>query len=76
MLGAMNIAQQRRFWSAIGREDMAKNTHAERRADPLGVARPGWARPDHFLQRDDVGVEQHVAVAAEKRFIHQVFGVK
>ena len=33
MLGAMNIAQQRRFWAAIGREDMAKNTHAERRAD-------------------------------------------
>ncbi len=33
MLGAMNIAQQRRFWAAIGREDMAKATHAERRAD-------------------------------------------
>jgi len=33
MLGAMNIAQQRRFWAAIGREDMAKNTHAARRAD-------------------------------------------
>jgi len=33
MLGAMNIAQQRRFWAAIGREDMAKTTHAERRAD-------------------------------------------
>ena len=33
ILGAMNIAQQRRFWAAIGREDMAKTTHAERRAD-------------------------------------------
>jgi len=33
MLGAMNIPQQRRFWAALGREDMAKNTHAERRAD-------------------------------------------
>lgn len=33
MLGASNIAQQRRFWAAIGREDMAKNTHAERVAD-------------------------------------------
>ncbi|MGE0419192.1 MAG: CaiB/BaiF CoA transferase family protein, partial [Acetobacteraceae bacterium] len=33
MLGAMNIAQQRRFWAALGREDMAKATHAERKAD-------------------------------------------
>lgn len=33
MLGAMNIAQQRRFWAALGREDIAKNTHAERKAD-------------------------------------------
>ena len=33
MLGAMNLAQQRRFWAAVGREDMAKTSHAERRAD-------------------------------------------
>lgn len=33
MLGAMNIAQQRRFWAALEREDMAKSTHAERKAD-------------------------------------------
>ena len=33
MLGAMNLAQQKRFWAAIGREDMAKTTHADRRAD-------------------------------------------
>ncbi|MSP04017.1 MAG: CoA transferase [Acetobacteraceae bacterium] len=33
MLGAQNIAQQHRFWVAIGYEDMAKTTHAERRAD-------------------------------------------
>jgi len=33
MLGAQNLAQQRRFWAAIGREDMAKTTHAERKAD-------------------------------------------
>ena len=33
MLGAMNIAQQRRFWVALGREDLAKTTHAERKAD-------------------------------------------
>ena len=33
MLGASNIAQQRRFWAALGREDMAKATHAERIAD-------------------------------------------
>jgi crotonobetainyl-CoA:carnitine CoA-transferase CaiB-like acyl-CoA transferase len=33
MLGAMSVAQQRRFWAAIGREDMAKANHAERKAD-------------------------------------------
>ena len=33
MLGAMSLPQQRRFWTAIGREDMAKTTHAERKAD-------------------------------------------
>ncbi len=33
MLGAMNIAQQRRFWAALGREDMSKESHPERRAD-------------------------------------------
>lgn len=33
MLGAQSVAQQRRFWAAVGREDMAKATHAERRAD-------------------------------------------
>lgn len=33
MLGAMNIAQQRRFWAALGREDMAKATHTERKVD-------------------------------------------
>jgi len=33
MLGAMSIPQQRRFWSALGHEDMAKATHAERKAD-------------------------------------------
>jgi len=33
MLGAMSIPQQRRFWAALGREDMTKSTHAERKAD-------------------------------------------
>jgi crotonobetainyl-CoA:carnitine CoA-transferase CaiB-like acyl-CoA transferase len=33
MLGAMSIAQQRRFWAALGREDLVKTTHAERKAD-------------------------------------------
>ena len=33
MLGAMNIAQQRRFWAALGREEMSKDSHPERRAD-------------------------------------------
>ena len=33
MLGAQSLAQQRRFWAALGREDMAKPTHAARRAD-------------------------------------------
>ncbi len=33
MLGAMSIPQQRRFWTALGRDEMAKATHAERKAD-------------------------------------------
>jgi crotonobetainyl-CoA:carnitine CoA-transferase CaiB-like acyl-CoA transferase len=33
MLGAMSIAQQRRFWTALNRDDMAKATHGERNAD-------------------------------------------
>ena len=33
MLGAMSIAQQRRFWAALGQEDLAKASHAERKAD-------------------------------------------
>ncbi len=33
MLGASNVRQQKRFWAAVGREDMAKNTNAERDAD-------------------------------------------
>jgi len=39
MLGAMNIAQQRRFWLALGREDMVKTTHAERKADEANEKR-------------------------------------
>ena len=39
MLGAMNIAQQRRFWAAVGREDMAKTTHAEPRPTKRGKSR-------------------------------------
>ena len=33
MLGASNIRQQKRFWTAVGRPDMAKNTNDERDAD-------------------------------------------
>ena len=33
MLGAMSIAQQRRFWAALGQEALAKASHAERKAD-------------------------------------------
>jgi crotonobetainyl-CoA:carnitine CoA-transferase CaiB-like acyl-CoA transferase len=33
MLGAMSIAQQRRFWSALNKGDLAKVTHIERKAD-------------------------------------------
>ena len=33
MLGAMSIAQQRRFWAALGQEELAKASHAERKAD-------------------------------------------
>ena len=33
MLGASNVRQQKRFWTAVGRPDMAKNTNDERDAD-------------------------------------------
>ncbi len=33
MLGASNVRQQKRFWAAIGRPDMAKNSNDERDAD-------------------------------------------
>ena len=33
MLGASNVRQQKRFWAAIGRADMAKNSNDERDAD-------------------------------------------
>jgi crotonobetainyl-CoA:carnitine CoA-transferase CaiB-like acyl-CoA transferase len=33
MLGASNVRQQKRFWAAVGREDVAKNTNGERDAD-------------------------------------------
>lgn len=33
MLGAMSIAQQRRFWATLGRDDLTKTTHAERKTD-------------------------------------------
>jgi crotonobetainyl-CoA:carnitine CoA-transferase CaiB-like acyl-CoA transferase len=33
MLGASNLRQQKRFWAAVGREDMAKNTNDQRDAD-------------------------------------------
>lgn len=33
MLGAGSLPQQKRFWAAVGREDMAKETHDQRRAD-------------------------------------------
>jgi crotonobetainyl-CoA:carnitine CoA-transferase CaiB-like acyl-CoA transferase len=32
-LAASNLRQQKRLWKALGRSDMAKNTHDERRAD-------------------------------------------
>ena len=35
MLGASNIRQQQRFWAAVGRADMAKNTNDERDADSV-----------------------------------------
>ncbi len=33
MLGAMSIAQQRRFWATLDRDDLTKTTHAERKTD-------------------------------------------
>jgi len=33
VLGASNLRQQKRFWAAVGREDMAKATNPERKAD-------------------------------------------
>ena len=43
--------------------------HAERRADLLGLAGAGRAGPNHFLQRDDVGIDvaQHFGNALRRR---------
>src|SRR5690606_39001701 len=39
MLAATNLRQQKRFWAALGRPDMAKATNAERRKDHANESR-------------------------------------